>query len=467
MADGHGALQCAAHAVLLLCLSLAAAAAGWKLRRLASQAGASPGAQALVDVYDEQRQGRTLGELFSTDRDRSRGGHGTLFENWSTSVAWYEPFRNLPFTPLLTCEPRTSLLMDRFDWQFVPDHAWVKPPDGMNAPKQLAGCRDLEHQPLKDNSHIANPRTVWAAAHTLPRLFDALAAAGLERGSAERVIVFSGNEMPMSRAFGNTQAEREATVARLRRYFGTIVYQVKDIELEHVRVAPMGLGWGYILILLGQWVVGEHPNNRTPRVLADHLADLEATMRLGLDSKDRGVLAVSGYVAGWLDDLRGTSIKVLDFAKRGRLYPPSNSSLKAVVHAAGSRSRMREWVTSPEAQAVGVEFRGIPIAEWWRELARYRFLVSPLGSAIQTSKAVEALVVLTVPIIERTIFRLYDELVELGFPMVVVGNWSEVTPEATARWWAQLAPKLERFRRNCLTVEGYWRMFTSRTGHCS
>merc|ERR1712137_1340426 len=77
---------------------------------------------------------------------------------------------------------------------------------------------------------------------------------------------------------------------------------------------------------------------------------------------------------------------------------------------------------------------------------------------------IESLLVLTIPIVARSIFpnpddftEVFDELVSIGFPIVVVDHWSDITKEKLHGWWAELAPRLEGFRAQFLTAEGYWR----------
>jgi len=113
-----------------------------------------------------------------------------------------------------------------------------------------------------------------------------------------------------------------------------------------------------------------------------------------------------------------------------------------------------------------VEFQSLNPIDWWRELPKYRFILSPIGAAVQTAKCVEALLVLTVPIVQPMGFPVYQELLGLGFPLVLVRNWAEVTLNATSEWWDRLSPRLESFRRNCLTVDGYWRWYTGQVRRC-
>merc|ERR1711920_72966 len=117
-----------------------------------------------------------------------------------------------------------------------------------------------------------------------------------------------------------------------------------------------------------------------------------------------------------------------------------------------------------EALAVGAEYRQIPHEEWLFELGKYRFMLNVHGSGLQTPKTIEALLLCTIPIVLRMGFPLWDELVELGLPLVPVESFAEVTPESVARWWDALSPRLESFRDNCITNDGFWRMITG--GRC-
>mmetsp|Transcript_103712 Transcript_103712/g.334351 ORF Transcript_103712/g.334351 Transcript_103712/m.334351 type:complete len:161 (-) Transcript_103712:73-555(-) len=131
-----------------------------------------------------------------------------------------------------------------------------------------------------------------------------------------------------------------------------------------------------------------------------------------------------------------------------------------------SRRQLELWLGTPAAQEAGVEVRDVARESWFLELAKYRFLLSPLGDGIQSTKTVEALLVLTVPIVQRGIYATHDDLVRLGFPIVVVDEWSEVSPGSLKGWWQALAPRLEGFRRRCLSTEGYWRLITGEIDHC-
>merc|ERR1712217_84662 len=121
-----------------------------------------------------------------------------------------------------------------------------------------------------------------------------------------------------------------------------------------------------------------------------------------------------------------------------------------------SRSQARKWSQTAAAQSAGVVLQSIQSNSWWQELAKYRFTLSPTGLGIQSSKVIEALLVLTIPIVQRHNFVMYDDYLRLDFPIVVIKEWNEITPEKLDNWWKELSPRLQSFRDNCLTAKSYW-----------
>mmetsp|Transcript_85442 Transcript_85442/g.226940 ORF Transcript_85442/g.226940 Transcript_85442/m.226940 type:complete len:441 (-) Transcript_85442:32-1354(-) len=373
---------------------------------------------------------------------------------WATHFTEFEPLNALPFTPTLTCEPRVSRLFDRFDWRLYPDLAHrvdIKTKVDMT-------CGPLEGLPWVFERLRYDPQTVWAPPHSLPLLLD-YAEKSFDTNRADRVVLFSGTEMPLSVAFGRTEAERAATVGKLRKYFSRIVYQTKDIPMEGVHLAPMGLSWGYMMYLIGSLSGWPHP------FLAYGEFAANMFVRLKTSGKTREVLAAWGRVAGWLETNR-TKQRCREYRAAGKLFPPSNSSLRAVEAAGVSRKQLRAWLSSPAAAAAGAEMLTLKPWNYWEELVKFKFMLAPMGSNIQTAKNLEALLALAVPIVQHMGFSLFPELLELGFPIVLVDTWNEVTPANTTKWWKEMSPRLESFRRNCLTIEGYWSMYIGRVKTC-
>uniref|UniRef100_A0A6T1A6P1 Exostosin GT47 domain-containing protein n=1 Tax=Alexandrium monilatum TaxID=311494 RepID=A0A6T1A6P1_9DINO len=410
--------------------------------------------------------GASDGQFFRAMKAADKDTRNRYFKEWSEGMAWHAPYRHLPHIPTLQCEPGYSVLMSRFDWQIVPESAMNVGKSDEKAHAGVRGCRPVDEMPWKANAtDIADPRTVWAAAHGVERLLQ-LAEARLDSGRNDRTVVFAGTEMPLSRAFGTTPAERNTTVAQLRRYFSRIVFVIKDIELEHVHAGPLGFCWGYNLLVFPKWLKSAKHNRSLLAGRFSQIDDLFTTTTIS--DKTKGILATGAIVATWLQDVE--EVNQISKLRKDRgldTWPQSNSSMEAVLRAAGSRKEAREWANTSAARAAGVEFRTVPAVVWLPELAQYRFLVSPIGSALQSSKTLEALAVLTVPIIARMGYAVHDELVAIGFPLVVIEGWSEITAASAETWWRELSPRLESFRRNCLTVDGYWRMFTGQVTYCT
>lgn len=76
---------------------------------------------------------------------------------------------------------------------------------------------------------------------------------------------------------------------------------------------------------------------------------------------------------------------------------------------------------------------------------KFYFSVIALGVPVfdhQTISVVSALTCTTFTVVQAA----HDDLVRMGYPMVVVDRWDEVTPEKVEEWWAALSPLLEDVR---------------------
>jgi len=90
----------------------------------------------------------------------------------------------------------------------------------------------------------------------------------------------------------------------------------------------------------------------------------------------------------------------------------------------------------------------IPYDQYWQEVAKYRFLLAPRGSGIQAPKLAEAWMVKTVPIVTKN--PCFNDLKDLGYPLVILNDWAEVTISNLESWsehyeaidWKQVRYKL-------------------------
>jgi len=247
---------------------------------------------------------------------------------------------------------------------------------------------------------------------------------GYNDSQQERVMYVSGDIM-LSKA---DRVLGAGTLTRMQRLFRKgIFWQAYNVPLDGFRVAPDGLNARYMRPV---WGVAQ--------------AAIDAAGISAASKPNLGALAAWGFRNTFLDD------------------------------RVPARRKLREWVQTDAARAAGIDHRCLEQADYWRELATYRFLVSPRGGGIQSPKNDEALLVYTVPITTREGFPgdhtvtepTFPDLRRLGWPIVVLDEWSEITAERMDQWWTELSPRLPSFRANCLSAEGFWRIVTGALDRC-
>jgi hypothetical protein len=124
------------------------------------------------------------------------------------------------------------------------------------------------------------------------------------------------------------------------------------------------------------------------------------------------------------------------------------------------REQLTNWTKTEAALTAGVVTVDVKPQQWWEKVAGYRFLLAPASCDVQSPAIVEALLVLTVPIVRRGPYAAYEDLVRYGFPIVVVHELREIQGDMLENKWQELSPRLEAFRSKCLTSEAYWRLIT-------
>jgi len=82
--------------------------------------------------------------------------------------------------------------------------------------------------------------------------------------------------------------------------------------------------------------------------------------------------------------------------------------------------------------------------KWWQTLSTYKFMFCPTGAGIQSPKFVEAILCLTVPIVQND--TAYFDLYQQGFPIIVVDTWEELEPRKLEKAWERLLPSLVKTR---------------------
>jgi len=117
-----------------------------------------------------------------------------------------------------------------------------------------------------------------------------------------------------------------------------------------------------------------------------------------------------------------------------------------------SRMAARKWV---EGKGSWVNSTMVHRSKWYEHLRDYEFILAPDGAGVQSTKMVEAYLMGTVNIVRRG--PAYEDLRRMGYPLVIVDEWDEVTQEKLAGWWEEESPKIPYAR--WMTVSDMWYSF--------
>lgn len=126
-----------------------------------------------------------------------------------------------------------------------------------------------------------------------------------------------------------------------------------------------------------------------------------------------------------------------------RKSAPPNARRLLRVHADFHFNKHKHQVWGDDRQAVQNALRDNPDVQFqtskvrridlWREKTRYAFVVSPHGNGLDCHRTWESLVLGNIVIVKRSSL---DPLYE-GLPVVIVGDWHEITRSNLERWHAE------------------------------
>lgn len=220
--------------------------------------------------------------------------------------------------------------------------------------------------------------------------------------TAGRAFIIGGQDFPQQAQLGGH------TLEELRLYFELVRHEQKNIVHSIVQPSPCGLTERYY----------------------------------------------RGFEAEMFASINNASIynkKNLGFAAYGYFFANLN-----VKHY---RLKLKEWLRTTTV----IQKKNVPRREWYHELSRSKFFIAPLGNGVQTPKVVEALLVLTIPIVEAV--PVYVALRDDGWPILVVKTWQDITVDLLEKTWVELSPRLERFRHFVLLNDGFFNYMTRPPEH--
>eukprot|EP00408_Alexandrium_pacificum_P064983 CAMPEP_0171157910 /NCGR_PEP_ID=MMETSP0790-20130122/2216_1 /TAXON_ID=2925 /ORGANISM="Alexandrium catenella, Strain OF101" /LENGTH=645 /DNA_ID=CAMNT_0011622289 /DNA_START=73 /DNA_END=2010 /DNA_ORIENTATION=+ len=240
-----------------------------------------------------------------------------------------------------------------------------------------------------------NPKTVLCRGNKLDLCWNHVSTLQPLKAGETRLLAIGQEDTNLS---GET---RFIKIFQSSRRFSRIIFEAKDVKMPGVGTFPIGLNDLYVEM--------NGPQNI-----------MKAVREASLQKKDKHVLAAWGKIWG-----------VLDAKLTSRMAAQNFTDSSCFVNRTM-----------------------VDITDYWEALSEHRFLLAPSGSGVQSPKVAEALMVLTIPIVDWN--PAWEDMVNDGWPMVLVDDWNEITPAKLVQWYAELSPKLHAFRLR-LTASGAFR----------
>ena len=216
---------------------------------------------------------------------------------------------------------------------------------------------------------VQNPSTVLCYPTRLAAIVERLDALPPLSEGIFRSLVIAGDDRKMSTVMDDINA-----IVRSRKFTG-IWFAAKDVAHPHVRTAPDGFQFFYLL--------------------RAGMANVLAAAQRAADSSRPPrhlVCAAWGAVYSSLD-------RIVQSRKSLISYLESN----------------KDWVTRSHWS----------YTEYWENLGNYKFMFVPEGNGVQMPKYFECWLVRTIPItISNFVTR---DLQQMGFPFVLVDSWSDIS----------------------------------------
>jgi hypothetical protein len=252
-----------------------------------------------------------------------------------------------------------------------------------------------------NNSQTSNPQTILYRPFlfTLSNVSKALSyfdeIPKLQSKFEVRSIVFAGSDDRLSNVWPTIQLLLDSGK------FSHIWYEAKDIHTPDVHTIPMGLTPYYLI-------------EARFEVVARAIATAASTPKLHL------VCAAWGRFSPFLDEKL-----------------PMRQKLSAFVSKSDWISRVR-WAPS----------------DYWLHLPSYSFSLTPEGMGVQSPKLFECLLVRTIPVTNR--HPAAEDLQRMGFPIVIVDSWEEVTASFLRDQLAAMDVNASRWEhvRKMITIDG-------------
>lgn len=179
------------------------------------------------------------------------------------------------------------------------------------------------------------------------------------------IIVFAGEDEKLS--------SNLAVINKLLKYCNKIYFEAKDVAHNEIKTIPMGLNIAYVLRNGGKRIL--NVINKT---------DI---------SKQKLITCAYGNKWPILNKTINERKKLINFCNK------------------------HKWISKSEWEPVN----------YYKNLAKYKFFICPLGNGIQAPKIFECLLVKTVPVVLN--HPAFLDIKNYGFPILIIENFNQLNPE--------------------------------------
>jgi hypothetical protein len=201
----------------------------------------------------------------------------------------------------------------------------------------------------------------------------------------------------------DTKLSRQKTffLKKIKRTFKDVYYEAKDVEDNIIKIMPIGLTEFYI------------------RSFEETLENLIQKP----NKKSNLLLSSFGY----------------HWPKLNKKIPDRSSAAKF--------SEDKDFVTN----------KNFDTDEYLTQLSIHKYLIVPLGNGVQSPKLIESILMECIPIMTKSVASI--ELQKIGFPILIVEIWNDITKELLENRFNSLNKEVVMFKNKILNYEKY-RHFT-------
>jgi len=293
-------------------------------------------------------------------------------------------------------------------------------------PQILHKVHQYDPGPLPDLVTLSGEDHVWAWGEpvTLIGLYRHIQKGNIKTNPGKSVLLTGGSDMRLKwfndiqpsktfRTFDVQQSVQPFLWRKLKDHFAAIYYEGKDVECEYINLLPNCLNRQYMDLNTDNGKVNIH----------NYINNIEP--------KDKTRLV-------------GTSF--------GLQHLKSNFTKQPDYRYTKERQQLDKYMQTPACKIEGcfTEF-----TDYYKELSKFKYFVSPNGNGAQCTKTYEAILANTIPIMIRTIQAL-ELKYKYNFPIIILEDWNDLDYEKLEHEYIETYNKINWNKlKHTFTVKGF------------